>query len=419
MSDDNDNEKKSSSKNPWGPPETSKKDEGNDQKKSTKKQSPQDIDDVIDLVQQRLKKMMGDSTSFQKGFGSSQGRTPPGESNGKFGGSGGGFLGGGPKSSLLVIAGLLVILLLWLSSGFFGVKEGEVGVVMRFGEMVRVAGPGLRYHLPSPFEEAIVKKVSAISRIDGGIIGDSRSAEGEQALTLTSDENMVIISYSMQWRIKDVAEYLFIARDPEGLVKVASESAVREVVGQTVARRALTEGREEISTRARELLQKILDTYKIGIEIVSFQLQRVEAPPQVIESFNDVQASLVDARRLEQEAETYRNKIVPVARGNAEKIRQESQAYAQKIVAEAEGDADRFNKVYEAYAVDKKVAMARYHFETTQKVLKAASSKILIDPDASKGMVPYLPLNDLKKSPPLATPKGADDTQSLNIKELQ
>ena len=419
MNDDEDNnkktDKKSSYKNPWGPPEDSGK-EGHHSKRNTSKNPPQDIDDVIDLVQQRFKKMMGDSNSFQKGFGSGQGRTPPGESDGKFGG---GFFGHGPKSFSLVFIALIVLVVLWLSSGFFGVKEGEVGVVMRFGEMVRVAGPGLRYHLPAPFEEAIVKKVSAISRIDGGIIGDSKSPEGEQALTLTSDENMVIISYSMQWRIKDVAEYLFIARDPEGLVKVASESAVREVVGQTPARRALTEGREEISTKARELLQKILDTYKIGIEIVSFQLQRVEAPPQVIESFNDVQASLVDARRLEQEAETYRNKIVPVARGSAEKIRQESQAYAQKIVAEAEGDADRFNKVYEAYAVNKKVAMTRYHLETTQKVLKAAPSKILIDPDASKGMVPYLPLNDLKKNNVSVPAKEHESTHNLNIKEIQ
>lgn len=418
MSDDNDKDKKSSSKNPWGPPEASNSAEKSSQKKSTKQKQPQDIDDVIDLVQQRLKKMMGDSSSFQRGFGNT-GKSHSSGSDENVGGLGGGFFGRGPKFFRIIFIALLGILVLWLSSGFFGVKEGEVGVVMRFGEMVRIAGPGLRYHLPSPFEEAIVKKVSAINRIDGGIIVDSKGSEGEQALTLTSDENMVIISYSMQWRIKDVAEYLFIARDPEGLVKVASESAVREVVGQTPARRALTEGREEISTRARDLLQKILDTYKIGIEIVSFQLQRVEAPPQVIESFNDVQASLVDARRLEQEAETYRNKIVPVARGNAEKIRQESHAYAQKIVAEAEGEADRFNKVYEAYAVNKKVAMTRYHFETTQKVLKAAPSKILIDPDASKGMVPYLPLNDLKKNGPPLSPQDHDVTQNLNIKEIQ
>ncbi len=362
-------------KNPWGPRKS-----GDGPGNAWNKNSGNAADEMIDKLQERLKKMMG-------GGGGGQGS----------GGSGGSPFHQGAGFLALIGLGALVV---WFALGLFRVQEGEVGVVLRFGKMVRIVGPGLQYHLPAPFESVRVQKVSAINRIDGGMTAEAKSGDSEQALTLTSDENMVIISYSVQWRIKDVSEYLFTARDPEGLITVAAESAVREVFGQTTARSALTEGREGISNRAHELLQKILDSYKLGVQIVSFQLQRVEAPPQVIESFNDVQASLVDADRLKNEAESYSNQIIPVARGNAERIKQEAQAYAQKTVAEAEGEASRFNLVYTAYSTNKDVALMRSYMETMQRVLKSAP-KIILDPKIGN-MVPYLPINELKKPAPEA-----------------
>ena len=350
-------------RNPWGP----KKGGSEPQSIWEKRRSPSN-DDMIGDFQERIKKMMGGD-------------------------------GGSPRNmhsiGLLVII-IIAVLGMWLFTGLFRVQEGEVGVVMRFGRMTRVVGPGLQYHFPAPFENVIVQKVAAVNRIDGGLEGDAKNGDTDTGLTLTSDENMVIISYSIQWRIKDVAEYLFTARDPDSLIQVAGESAIREILGQTQARQALTAGREEISTKAHDLLQKILDAYKLGVQIVSFQLRRVEAPKQVIESFNDVQASLVDADRLQKEAESYSNQIVPVARGQAEKINQEAQAYAKETVARAEGEASRFSQIYAAYIKNPKIVLARYYLDTMEKVLKSGN-KILVDGKLSKELVPYLPVNELRK----------------------
>ncbi len=370
MTDQNDNDSKNSPENPWG----SRKKSNEPESIWEKRRNNTPPDDMLDELQKRFKKF----------FDGGGGNKPP-------------------FSPFFVLGAVLgVVLSLWFVMGLFRVQEGEVGVVMRFGENVSIVGPGLRYHLPAPIETVIIKKVASVNRIDGGLRADGKAGDNEQALTLTSDENMVLIGYSVQWRIKDVAEYLFTARDPEGIIVVAAESAVREIIGQTLARLALTEGREAISQKAQELLQKILDSYKLGVQIMSFQLQRMEAPPQVIDSFNDVQASLVDADRLRNEAESYKNQIVPVARGNAERITQEAQAYAQKTVAEAEGEAARFNIVYEAYAKNKGVTLNRYYYDTMTKVLKTSPNKIILDPKVGKDLIPYLPVNELKKVPAAA-----------------
>lgn len=349
--------------NPWGPRK------GGDEPQSIwEKKRKSSNDDLVGEMQEKLKKMMG--------------------------GGGGDF----PKPQGIGLIALVIVVIVgfWLATGLFRVQEGEVGVVMRFGRMTRIVGPGLQYHIPAPIETVIVQKVAAVNRIDGGLEGDAKNGDSDGGLTLTSDENMVIISYSIQWRIKDVAEYLFTARDPDGLIKVAGESSIREIMGQTAARQALTAGREEISAKAHELLQKILDSYKLGVQIVSFQLRRVEAPKQVIESFNDVQASLVDADRLEKEAESYSNQIVPVARGNAERILQESQAYAKEVVARAEGEASRFNQVHAAYQKNPRVVSSRLYLDAMQNVLKKGN-KVLLDGKGARDLVPYLPVNELRK----------------------
>jgi len=370
MTDQNDN---TPPQNPWG----QRKKPSEPQSIWEKKRKSSAPDDLLNDFQERIRKAFGD-------------------------GDGGGFFSSPLKG---FAAGAAILLGVWMASGFFRVQEGEVGVVMRFGENVRISGPGLQYHLPTPIENVIIQKIGSVNRIDGGMRADTKNGEGDQVLTLTADENMVVISYSVQWRIKDVSEFLFTARDPEGLIIVASESAIREIIGQTVARLALTEGREAISQKAQELLQKILDSYKLGVQIMSFQLQRVEAPQQVIESFNDVQASLVDADRLRNEAEAYKNQIVPVARGNAERIKQEAQAYAKKVIAEAEGEAVRFNQIHEAYSKNKGVTLNRHYFDTMTRVLKSSKNKIILDPKAAKDLVPYLPVNELRKKPAPTTPE--------------
>lgn len=284
--------------------------------------------------------------------------------------NGGNSGGGAPQASkglILVIATIFVAL--WFSSGFFLVQEGEVAVVLRFGKVVRTSShAGLHYRLPYPVEQEVIRNVVEVHQIDSTV---SHSGEGaDQNLILTGDENMVLTDYTVQWNIKDLNQYLFIMRNPEATIRAAAESALREVIGQTTARLALTEGREEIGNKTQILLQKILDMYNSGVQIISFKLQKVEPPSQVVDAFNDMQASRVDADRSSNEAQAYSNDILPKARGQAESILRAAEAYSAEIVAKAEGEAARFIKIYESYKKDPVVTRIRMHREMLEGLLK-------------------------------------------------
>lgn len=327
-----------------------------------------------------------------------------GKKSGNNGTKGGSPLQPSSFSKFGIISVFLVAFLVWLSTGIYNVQEngGEVAIILRFGKMVRIAQPGLHYRLPSPIESEIRVKMAVLNKIDGGLREDSSKSSQEaleQTLILTGDENMVHTNYTVLWKIKDVADYVFTVRDPDGTIRVAAESAIREILGQTPARLALTVGRENIGTQAQELLQKILDMYKMGVQIVSIQLQRVEPPVQVIQAFNDMQASLVDADRLRNEAEAYRNDILPRARGEAEKIIQDAEAYQQQVVAIAEGEAARFSVALAAYNLHPEVAQKRLYLDTMQQVLKNAQ-KTIVDGKTSHGIVPYFNLQNSQKNTP-------------------
>jgi len=340
------------------------------------------IDDLIDRIQERVRKIVS-------GGGS----------------SGGNFKGSGPKGGWgfvsLLVGGVFVF---WLGTGFYRVQEGEVGVVLRFGEMVRTSLPGLQYHLPAPFETVIVQKVAALNTIDGGLRAEKSGDAPESTLILTGDENMVHTNYTVLWKIKDVSDYLFTARNPDETIRVAAESVVREVIGQTTARLALTEGRGQIETRAQEILQKLLDQYKMGIQIVSIQLQNVAPPHQVVDAFNDLQASLVNADQSRNEAEAYRNEIIPRAEGQAAQIINEAEAYSQGVVAKAKGEAMRFDLVSAAYQTNPAITLKWYYLEAMREVL-SKTSKIILDEKAGKSILPYLPLNEFKGFPSSSTDK--------------
>jgi len=197
--------------------------------------------------------------------------------------------------------------------------------------------------------------------------------------------------------ISDAGKYLFNVRDPEATVKAAAESVMREIVGQTPIAEALAEGRAQIEARARNDLQSILDSYEAGILITQAQLQKVDPPNQVVDAFRDVQRARADQERLRNEAEAYRNDIIPRARGEAEQIIQEAEAYKQEVVSRSSGDAARFNDVYNSYRVAKDVTVRRIYLETMEEVLGNAN-KIIIDQSASgSGVLPYLPLPELQK----------------------
>jgi membrane protease subunit HflK len=319
-------------------------------------------------------------------------------------GGGGGGLGGGRGWAL----GIAIVVLLWLVSGFYRVEPDQEGIVLRWGAFDRKATPGLNYHLPSPIEEALTPTVTRINRVEVGYRsnqGVARTTEiPEESLMLTGDENIVDINFTVFWLVKDAENYVFNIRNPELTVKSAAESAMREVIGHTEIASALAEGRGKIETDTQALLQGILDYYGAGIEITQVQLQKVDPPGPVIDAFRDVQSAKIDQQRLVNEAESYRNDVVPRAHGDASRVAQESQAYKAQIVLQAQGDAARFQSVYQAYQASQDVTARRLYIETMESILKS-TNKVVIDKSASgSGVLPYLPLPALPATAPASIP---------------
>ena len=313
---------------------------------------------------------------------------------------------GGTRGLFLIIA---VVLAVWMSSGLYRVQPGEVGVEMLFGKFVKTTTPGLNYWFPGPIGEALTPNVERTNQIAVGFRGagdvGGRTAGGrdvrdvpQESLMITGDLNVIDIDFIVQWRIKNAADFLFNIRDPEATVKIVAESAMREIIGQARLEDALTVRRQEIEQQTRELLQQILDDYGAGVLIADLKLQKVDPPGAVIDSFNDVQRARQDKERKQNEAEAYRNRVVPTARGEAAKLTQGAEAYKEKVVKEAEGEASRFLAVYDTYKVAKSVTIQRLYIEALEEVLRG-TQKVIIDSQSSggPGVIPYLPLPELQK----------------------
>ena len=324
----------------------------------------------------------------------------------------GGSLGG---RGILLIA--LAALVIWGGSGFFQVAPDELGVVLRFGQYTRDAKPGLNYHLPYPIETVLTPKVTRVNRIDIGmrLIEDPRRSAPqlrdipEESLMLTGDENIVDVDVSVFWLVKTggAGDYLFNIQNPEGTVKAVAESAMREVVGRSEIQPILTGARQNIETAVHDLMQKVLDGYQAGVQVTQVQLQKVDPPAQVIDSFREVQAARADLVRLQNEAETYANQKVPDAKGAASKILQDAEGYRSQTVAEATGQASRFSKVYEEYKKAPGVTRQRIYLETMERIL-GGSEKLVYDGggSGSQSIVPYLPLSELTPRRPAAPTTG-------------
>ena len=335
-------------------------------------QRPPSIDDLAGQFQDSLKKIF------------------PGGTN----------IPGGKKPIGLFI---IIALALWLGSGFYRVLPDEQGVVLRFGKFVNLTQPGLNYHLPFPVETALTPKVTRVNRIDVGYrsASDTGRATGvadvpEESLMLTGDENIVDINYSVFWLIKDGGKFLFNIQDPEETVKSVAETAMREVVARNPIQTVLTGGRARIEIDTQKIMQEILDFYESGIQITQVQTQKADPPKEVIDSFRDVQAAKADKERLQNEADAYANDVIPRARGEAAQIVQQAEGYKRQVVASAEGEASRFLAIYSEYKNAKAVTQERMYLETMEKVL-AGIDKIIIDQKSSGGVVPYLPLPELRK----------------------
>lgn len=334
-----------------------------------------DIDKFIRTVQQKLAGLFGGG-----GRDSGNGGSHPGRA--------GGF---GIGLIALVAAGL------WVFSGFYIVNQGERGVVLRFGAKSEITEAGLRWHLPYPIEIAEKVNVEKVSTIEIGYRsntrGGSKTKVPKEALMLTEDENIIDIEFAVQYKIKDAADFLFNVRDPETTIAQATESAVREVVGKSTLDFALTEGRDQVSRSARELLQQILDRYETGVHIVTVETQKAQPPDEVKPAFDDAVKAREDEQRLKNEAEAYANDVIPRARGGAARLLQEAEGYKASVIARADGEAQRFSQIAREYAKAPAVTRERLYLETMEQILSSTTT-IFIDQKAGNNLI-YLPLDKL------------------------
>ncbi len=290
-----------------------------------------------------------------------------------------------------------VVLGVWLLSGIFIVNPDEEGVVLRFGKYVRTVGPGPHYHLPSPIETVYKPRVTQVLRGEVGFrsVGQERTFQQgqvhtvpEEASMLTGDENIV----NVQFKISDPVEYLFNVMDQAAVVRNAAEAAMREVIGKSMIDSAITDGKIKIQSDATELLQNILNRYAIGVQIIAVQLQDVHPPQEVIDAFKDVASAREDKSRIINEAEAYRNELLPVARGQGAELENQAQSYRETRIQNAQGEAQRFLAILAEYERAEDVTKKRLYFETIEDILSNATDKIIIPSGTAERVLPFLPL---------------------------
>ncbi len=294
-----------------------------------------------------------------------------------------------------------VLLGVWLLSGIFIVNPDEEGVVLRFGKYVRTVGPGPHYHLPIPFETVYKPKVTQVLRGEVGFrsVGQERTFQQgqvrtvpEEASMLTGDENIVNVQFSVQYKISDPVEYLFNVMDQAAVVRNAAEAAMREVIGKSMIDSAITDGKIKIQSDATELLQNILNRYAIGVQIIAVQLQDVHPPQEVIDAFKDVASAREDKSRIINEAEAYRNELLPVARGHGAELENQAQAYRETRIQNAQGETQRFLAILAEYEKAQDVTQKRLYFEAMEDILSNATDKIIIPEGTADRVLPFLPL---------------------------
>jgi modulator of FtsH protease HflK len=304
-----------------------------------------------------------------------------------------------------------IIIVLWLLSGIYIVEPAEVGVVLRFGEYNRTTESGPHYHFPYPIESVQTPKVTEVRRVEIGFRSMDRSGSirqaqmrlvPEESLMLTGDENIVDVQFIVQYRIKDPEDFLFNVNDQHGTVKNASEAAMREVIGDNKIDTVLTGGKAEIQNETRDLLQEILDRYTAGILVTAVQLQDVHPPKEVVDAFKDVASAREDKVRFINEADAYRNDLIPRARGLAAQNVNQALAYKESKIRQAKGDADRFLAVLKEYNKAKDITRTRLYLETMESIYSNPNlEKIILGENVAERILPLLPLNPGGTSAPI------------------
>ena len=312
----------------------------------------------------------------------------------KFAGLFGG--GAGPASGFGIGLIIVVALLIWALTGFYVINQGERGVVLRFGRETEITDAGLHWHLPYPIEKVEKVNVEKVSTIEIGYRsnprGGGKSKVPKEALMLTEDENIIDIEFAVQYRVNNAADYVFNVRDPETTIGQATESAVREVIGRS-ALDYVFENRKSVEDNVKELLQSILNNYRVGVSIQAVEMQRAQPPEEVKPAFDDAVKAREDRERLKNEAEAYANDVIPRARGAAARMLQEAEGYKASVIARADGDALRFTQIANEYVKAPNVTRERLYLETMEQVL-SNTTKIFVDQKAGNNLI-YLPLDKL------------------------
>ncbi len=292
---------------------------------------------------------------------------------------------------LMAAAGAVVIA--WMLTGLYTVQVNQEAVITRFGGFARSEGPGLHYHLPLPLERA---EFVSVTNQNKTVIGGAPGAEApDESLMLTGDENIVDLSFAVQWHVSDAAAYLFLVKDPDDAVKAVAESAMREVVGRSVLKSILTNGRGAVQDQTLALMQRILDQYRTGITVDAVQIQNANPPTEVVPAYQDIAKAGQEAQSAINDANTYRNKVVNEAHGDAAKIVQAAQGYREQVVRYAQGQASAFDQLYPQYRRAPAITRERLYLEMMERVLghsrkviidgKGATAPIILPPDLFKG----------------------------------
>jgi membrane protease subunit HflK len=337
-------------------------------------QGPPDLDEVF--------------KNFQRKFGS------------LFGGKGGrgGGRGSTPGGNIGIGIVIAIVLLFWMATGFYKIEEAERGIVLRFGKHVDTTQSGLHWHWPTPIESVTKVDITKVHPVP------------LRATMLTQDENIVDIEGTIQYQVADATGYLFNVRTPEISLSQAAESALRESIGTSKMDFVITEGRGQIAFQVEKLLQEIMDSYGTGLKVIKVNILDAKPPEAVKDAFDDVTQAREDEVRLRNEAEAYRNEVLPKARGAAARLREEADAYSQEVIARAEGEADRFSQLLGAYVKAPDVTRDRLYLDMMESVL-GKSSKVLVDIEGNNNLL-YLPLDKLM-SRTAATDNLSDSLNSL------
>ena len=302
-----------------------------------------------------------------------------------------------PKKSAGLLSG--IILAIYFLSGIYIVNDGERGVVLQFGSFNEITMPGPHW-IPRFIQSVEIVDVSKIRSVQ------------QKAVMLTEDENIVSISFAIQYDIKDASDFIFNLREPDITVSQAGESAIREVMGQNTMDFIITEGRTKVAEDTKGLLQNVLDTYGAGVNVQSLNILEAQPPEQVQDAFSDAIKAREDEQRYINEAEAYRNEIIPLARGQAKQMLEQAIAYKVKLINAAEGEASRFTQLYSEYKKAPAVTKERLYLEAVESVL-SKSSKVMIDVEGGNNMM-YLPLDQLinRNQPKTANQEGGNQSST-------